>query len=97
MHNYLILTCIFFTVLATAPEASAMEPINTYGDLAFECRREADVLPPLDADADAVYKYGLFLEQQKGPKNFNEVAKYYRIAASQGHYKASTNLQLIIS
>jgi TPR repeat protein len=74
-----------------------MDPLKTSDDLAFECRREADVLPSLDLDADLLYKYGLFLEQQEGPKNYNEVAKYYRIAASHGHYKASTNLQVLIS
>ncbi|UTL82634.1 sel1 repeat family protein [Pseudomonas putida] len=73
------------------------DPSKTHNDLAFECHREADVLPPLDRDAEELYKYGLFLEQQEGPKDFNEVAKYYRIAASHGHYKASTNLQVLIS
>nr|WP_241803400.1 DUF6396 domain-containing protein [Pseudomonas putida] len=68
-----------------------------YSDLAFECRRDADVLPPLDRDADELYNYGLFLEQYEGPKNFNQVARYYRIAASHGHYKASANLQALIS
>jgi len=97
MHKYKFITCIFFTALATVSEVSAMEPQHDYGDLVFECRHEADVLPPLSLDADALYKYGIFLEQQDGAKNFNEVAKYYRIAASQGHYKASTNLQVLIS
>ncbi|RMT77151.1 hypothetical protein ALP40_200012 [Pseudomonas viridiflava] len=73
------------------------DTIKTHNDLAFQCHREADLLPPLDPDADRLYKYGLFLEQKEGPKNLNEAAKYYRIAASYGHYKASTNLQMLIS
>ncbi|MEE4345132.1 DUF6396 domain-containing protein [Pseudomonas alliivorans] len=73
------------------------DTIKMHNNLVFECRHEADVLPPLDPDADELYKYGLFLEQKEGPKNLNEAAKYYRIAASYGHYKASTNLQVLIS
>jgi hypothetical protein len=37
------------------------------------------------------------LEKKKGPKDFNAVARYYRIAAAYGHYKANHNLQLLVS
>ncbi|MFJ4445819.1 DUF6396 domain-containing protein [Pseudomonas sp. NPDC089422] len=101
MYKYIYLACVLFIGLIMAFEERPMptqaDTSHIYNDLAFECRREADVLPPLNRDADALYKYGLFLEQQEGPKNFNEIAKYYRIAASHGHYKASTNLQALIS
>jgi TPR repeat protein len=63
----------------------------------FECAREADQLPALMAEPDRLYKYGLYLQLKAGPKDFDEVARYYRIAAAHGHYKASTNLQAIIS
>jgi TPR repeat protein len=65
--------------------------------LAFTCVHEADHLPPLDAQADALFKYGLFLEKKPGPKDFDAAARYYRIAAAHGHYKANNNLQLLVS
>jgi len=68
-----------------------------YDDLKFECVREEDHLPPLMSEADDLYKYGLYLQLKPGSKDFNEVARYYRIAAAHGHYKASTNLQALVS
>jgi TPR repeat protein len=66
-------------------------------NLKFECAREADKLPALMPESDQLYKYGLYLQLKAGPKDFDEVARYYRIAAAHGHYKASTNLQVIVS
>jgi TPR repeat protein len=65
--------------------------------LAFACVHEADHLPPLDPQADTLFKYALFLEKQDGPKDFNAAARYYRVAAAHGHYKANHNLQLLVS
>ncbi|RAR48862.1 hypothetical protein C7401_14845 [Paraburkholderia unamae] len=65
--------------------------------LAFTCVHEADHLPPLNAQADVLFKYGLFIEKKPGPKDFNAAARYYRIAAAHGHYKANNNLQLLVS
>src|ERR1700744_6078109 len=65
--------------------------------LAFTCAHEADHLPPLDPRADTLFKYALFLEKKPGPKDFNAAARYYRIAAEYGHYKANHNLQLLVS
>ena len=65
--------------------------------LAFTCVHEADHLPPLDPHADTLFKYALFLEKKPGPKDFNAAARYYRIAAAYGHYKANHNLQLLVS
>ncbi|MDR5751412.1 MULTISPECIES: sel1 repeat family protein [unclassified Caballeronia] len=65
--------------------------------LAFTCVHEADHLPPLDPQADTLFKYALFLEKKPGPKDFDAVARYYRIAAAYGHYKANHNLQLLVS
>ena len=47
----------------------------------------------LDPDADQLFRYGRYLQKQDGPKDFNEVARFYRIAAAHGHYKANGNLQ----
>ncbi|KFX80568.1 lipoprotein, partial [Ralstonia solanacearum] len=51
----------------------------------------------LDPEADQLFQYGRYLQKKEGPKNFNEVARYYRIAAAHGHYKANSNLQGLVS
>jgi TPR repeat protein len=79
---------------AVSPEA---EMSAVRAKLAFTCTHEADHLPPLDPEADQVFKYARHLEKQDGPKDFNTVARYYRIAAAYGHYKANHNLQQLVS
>lgn len=66
-------------------------------NLAFTCVHEADRLPPLDPQADAFFKYARYLQKKDGPKNNDDIARYYRIAAAYGHYKANDNLQQMIS
>ena len=66
-------------------------------NLAFTCIHELDRLPPLDPQADSLFIYGLHLEKQEGEKDFDGVARYYRIAAAYGHYKANNNLQRLVS
>ncbi|MBT1539605.1 sel1 repeat family protein [Ralstonia solanacearum] len=80
------------TPLDSLPDMSAVR-----ANLAFTCVHEADHLPPLDPEADQLFKYGRYLQKKEGPKNFNEVARYYRIAAAHGHYKANSNLQGLVS
>ncbi|MDR6475515.1 hypothetical protein ABIE53_005338 [Burkholderia sp. OAS925] len=78
--------------MASLPDMSAVR-----ANLAFTCVHEADRLPPLDPRADALFSYGRHVQKQDGPKDFNAVARYYRIAAAWGHYKANHNLQLLVS
>ncbi|CAD6553700.1 hypothetical protein LMG27952_05468 [Paraburkholderia hiiakae] len=66
-------------------------------NLAFTCTHEADHLPRLNPQADELFKYGRYLEKKDGPKDYALVARYYRIAAAQGHYKANNNLQQLVS
>lgn len=80
------------TPLDSLPDMSAVR-----ANLAFTCVHEADHLPPLDPEADQLFQYGRYLQKKEGPKNFNEVARYYRIAAAHGHYKANNNLQGLVS
>ncbi|WP_253760615.1 sel1 repeat family protein [Ralstonia solanacearum] len=80
------------TPLDSLPDMSAVR-----ANLAFTCVHEADHLPPLDPETDQLFKYGRYLQKKEGPKNFNEVARYYRIAAAHGHYKANNNLQGLVS
>ncbi|MDG0025919.1 sel1 repeat family protein [Trinickia sp. Y13] len=78
--------------LASLPDMSAVR-----ANLAFTCVHEADHLPVLDRDADKLFQYGRYLEKKDGPKDFNDIARYYRIAAAHRHYKANQNLQLLVS
>ena len=78
--------------LASLPDVSAVR-----ANLPFTCVHEADHLPPLDPDADRLFQYGCYLQKRDGEKSFNDVARYYRIAAAHGHYKANHNLQLLAS
>ncbi|WP_414448227.1 sel1 repeat family protein [Burkholderia sp. 22PA0099] len=77
------------------PSQSDMNGVRS--NLAFVCVHQADHLPPLDPQANEFFKYGLYLEKQDGPKDFNSAARYYRIAATYGHYKANQNLQRLVS
>ena len=67
------------------------------GALKFTCIHEADHLPALSPPADSLFKYGRYLEAHNGQENHDEIARFYRIAAAYGHYKANTNLQLLLS
>ncbi|WP_244098264.1 SEL1-like repeat protein [Burkholderia ambifaria] len=80
-----------------APVTSLPDTSAVRANLAFTCTHQADHLPSLDPQADSLFRYARFLEKQDGPKDFNEVARYYRIAAAHGHYKANQNLQSLIS
>ncbi|EPM80276.1 Sel1 repeat-containing protein [Pseudomonas syringae pv. actinidiae ICMP 19072] len=53
--------------------------------------------PPAYQDADTLYQYGLFLQQRERPSDISDAARYYRVAAAHGHYKAATNLQTLIT
>ncbi|ASL48839.1 hypothetical protein bAD24_p00690 (plasmid) [Burkholderia sp. AD24] len=80
------------SVASSLPDMSAVR-----ANLAFTCTHESDHLPPLDPKADALFQYGRYLQKKDGPKDFNDVARYYRIASAYGHYKANHNVQLLIS
>jgi len=84
--------CFKEKTMPTVPELAAVR-----ANLAFTCAQEADHLPPLDPEADELFKYARYLHKRPGPKNFDEVARYYRIAAAHGHYKANSNLQQLVS
>ncbi|WP_454765957.1 SEL1-like repeat protein [Cupriavidus campinensis] len=66
-------------------------------NLAFTCVYEAASLPPLNPEADSLFRYARHLHKVIGPKDFNDMARYYRIAAAHDHHKANRNLQLLLS
>jgi TPR repeat protein len=63
--------------------------------LAFSCKHET--LPEAPAKADVLFKYARWLQKNNLLKQDKavdaEVGRLYRIAAENGHYKASINLQ----
>ena len=90
-----------FTAAACSKETLPMRTVpdlaSVRANLAFTCAHEADRLPALDPEANQLFKYARYLQTRSGPKDFDEVARYYRIAAAHGHYKANSNLQLLVS
>jgi uncharacterized protein len=78
--------------MPVVPEAGALR-----ANLAFTCTKEADRLPPLNAEADQLFKYARWLDKQYGEIHYDEMARYYRIAAAHDHYKANSNLQTLVS
>ncbi|MCH5551887.1 sel1 repeat family protein [Pseudomonas syringae pv. syringae] len=68
-----------------------------YERLKFQCAHESDALQKPNDNADILYKYALFLEKQKKEKDYDQIAKFYRISAAHDHYKSATNLQNLLS
>jgi uncharacterized protein len=93
--------CICFSFLACSKKDEGMPSVSqmdfAYGQLEFQCAYESDVLPALGSDSDTLYRYSIYLEKLKGKKNYEQIARYYRIAAAHEHYKAATNLQFLLS
>jgi TPR repeat protein len=78
---------------ATPEAESAAEHAHT----SYTCVHEANHLPPLDPEADRLYHYGRYLESKVPSRNvsigqFNEIARYYRLAAAYGNYRANLAL-----
>ena len=67
--------------------------INTR--LAFTCKHQ--IIPEASADTDVLFKYARWLQKNNLLKQDKSVdaqtERLYRIAAENGHYKASINLQ----
>jgi len=101
MRNLTLLLIFFCALAACSKKENALSSVADIAavraNLAFTCVHEADHLPPLDPEADELFKYGRYLEKLDGPKDFDVVARYYRIAAAHGHYKANHNLQMLLS
>jgi hypothetical protein len=93
----LLLAIFSFLMVMACSKKEAHTPDATSVDLEFKCVYERDSLPALNPDADIFYRYGLYLEKRKGQKDYDTIARYYRIAAAHDHYKAATNLQFLLS
>lgn len=62
-------------------------------NLAFTCTKEVDHLPPLDPQADVLFKQARAMQKASGAKSYDTIASLYRQAAAKNHYKAMINLQ----
>ncbi|MFB3010181.1 SEL1-like repeat protein [Klebsiella pneumoniae] len=74
-------------------------PMNPLTDinarLAFTCKHQ--IIPEASADTDVLFKYARWLQKNnlinRDKMVDAEIARLYRIAAENGHYKSSINLQ----
>lgn len=48
-----------------------------YRNPKFECVQEPDRLQHISPHEDAFYQYGRHLSQVRGPKDFDQIARYY--------------------
>ncbi|WP_176048684.1 sel1 repeat family protein [Burkholderia sp. BCC1644] len=94
----LLISCL---LAACSKRENATSPLPDVSavrlNLAFTCVHEVNYLPAVDPEADKLFQYGRYLQKQQGEKNFNDIARYYRIAAAYGHFKANTNAQKLVS
>ncbi len=102
MRKFILLISLLLTAcdqnnLSTlARKDTAVEPLNNINDrLAFTCMHE--VIPQVHSDADILFRYARWLQvnnQLRQDKVIDlEIARLYRIAAENGHAKATINLQ----
>ena len=74
---------------------SVNSPSEIHARLAFTCKHET--IPEASLDTDVLFKYARWLQKNNQLKQDKavdaEIERLYRIAAENGHYKASINLQ----
>ena len=103
MRRLLLLACLTLTAcdkgndsLPPPDKDSPMKSLAAIKDnLAFTCTHE--VIPPASADNDVLFQYARWLEKnnqlKQDPTTDLEITRLYRIAAENGHVKATINLQ----
>ncbi|MFP8580450.1 sel1 repeat family protein [Klebsiella pasteurii] len=98
MKRLLLLSCLLL-VACDQSNTHKDAPMNPLTDinarLAFTCKHQ--IIPETSADTDVLFKYARWLQKNNlinRDKTVDaEIARLYRIAAENGHYKASINLQ----
>ena len=77
-----------------------MAQLEQLAALEFTCKKEE--LPPLSEETQQLYNYALYHDLhnmwtgEKGDEVWNGLARYYRIAAANGDYKANVRLQYLL-
>ncbi|RDE83441.1 DUF6396 domain-containing protein [Aggregatibacter aphrophilus] len=78
-----------------------MAQLKQLAALEFTCQKEE--LPPLSKETQQLYNYALYHDLHnmwtgdKGDDVWNGLARYYRIAAANGDYKADVRLQYLLN
>ena len=78
-----------------------MAQLEQLAALEFTCQKEE--LPPLSEETQQLYNYALYHDLHnmwtgdKGDEVWNGLARYYRIAAANGDYKANVRLQYLLN
>ncbi len=78
-----------------------MAQLEQLAALEFTCKKEAH--PPLSEETQQLYNYALYHDLHnmwtgdKGDEVWNGLARYYRIAAANGDYKANVRLQYLLN
>ena len=78
-----------------------MAQLEQLAALEFTCKKEE--LPPLSEETQQLYNYALYHDLhnmwtgEKGDEVWNGLARYYRIAAANGDYKANVRLQYLLN
>ena len=78
-----------------------MAQLKQLAALEFTCQKEE--LPPLSKETQQLYNYALYHDLhnmwtgEKGDEVWNGLARYYRIAAANGDYKANVRLQYLLN
>ena len=78
-----------------------MAQLEQLAALEFTCKKE--VQPPLSEETQQLYNYALYHDLHnmwtgdKGDEVWNGLARYYRIAAANGDYKANVRLQYLLN
>ncbi|NYU08284.1 hypothetical protein A8O28_04655 [Enterobacteriaceae bacterium CCUG 67584] len=98
MKRLLLLSCLLLVACDqnNTHKDARMNPLTDINTrLAFTCKHQ--IIPEADADADVLFNYARWLQKNNlidRDKTVDaEIARLYRIAAENGHYKASINLQ----
>lgn len=69
---------------------------SLYDSPSFECVHEPGLHSTPDTRVDRLYQYGKYRLQKDGLDSISEVARYYRVAAANGHAQASNDLQKLL-
>ena len=78
-----------------------MAQLEQLAALGFTCKKEER--PPLSKETQQLYNYALYHDLHnmwtgdKGDEVWNGLARYYRIAAANGDYKANVRLQYLLN
>ncbi|EJM68611.1 SEL1-like repeat protein [Pseudomonas sp. GM55] len=102
----MLIRAVFLSFLLAGPGACKKEEnlditddhmAYALGNLQFVCVKESEHLPPVSESAQNLYDYALFLHSGFGKKDYELIARFYRLAYAAGSYKAGTNLHTLIS